>query len=171
MINDLIGDVVDRSVLETRLRSLKNEEIVIPNSTVLNSNVTNYSIEARSKGLILHTTVGIGYEVPWRQVEAMLPQAAGLTTGIRSEPKPFVLEQSLGDFAVNYEVNVYCDDAGQMMKIYSGLHRNILDVFNEHNVQIMTPNYVQDTEQPKVVPQDQWYAEPAQKSSKDAGTE
>ena len=169
-INDLIGDVVDRSVLDTHLRSLKNEEIVIPNSTILSSNVINYSTEARSKGLILHTTVGIGYEVPWRQVEAMLQLAAERTEGIRSEPKPFVLEQSLGDFAVNYELNVYCDDAGQMMKIYSGLHRNILDVFNEHNVQIMTPNYVQDSEEPKVVPEEQWYAEPAQKSPEDIET-
>ena len=78
-INDVVGDVVERSVLETRLRSLKNEEIVIPNSTVLNSNVTNYSTVARSRGLILHTTVGIGYEVPWRQVEAMLLLAAERT--------------------------------------------------------------------------------------------
>jgi len=168
-INDVVGDVVDRSVLETRLRSLKNEEVVIPNSTVLNSNVTNYSTVARSEGLILHTTVGIGYEVPWRQVEAMLLQAAARTKGVKSKPIPFVLEQSLGDFAVNYELNVYSDDASRMMTVYSDLHQNILDVFNEHSVQIMTPNYMQDTEQPKIVPEDQWYAPPAQKPSQGAG--
>ena len=82
-----------------------------------------------------------------------------------------MLQQSLGDFAVNYELNAYCGDAKQMAKLYTSLHRNILDVFNEHNVQIMTPNYVQDTEQPKIVQQDQWYAPPAQKSVKDDGTE
>ncbi len=169
MINDLTGEVVDRSVLVTRLRSLKNEEIVIPNSIVLNSNVINYSTEAVSNGLILHTTVGIGYEVPWRQVEAMLLQAADRTKGIRTEPKPFVLQLSLGDFAVNYELNVYCEDVRHMMQLYSELHRNVLDVFNEYGVQIMTPNYVGDTEQPKTVPKEQWYAEPAKKSPKDAG--
>jgi len=166
-INELTGEVTGRSTLVTRLRSLKNEEIVIPNSIVLNSNVTNYSTEAVSNGLILHTTVGIGYEVPWRQVEAMLLLAAERTKGIRYEPKPFVLQKSLWDFAVIYELNVYCDDVKHMMQLYSDLHRNILDVFNEHKVQIMTPNYVQDTEQPKIVPTDKWYIAPAKKSSKD----
>ncbi len=169
MINDLAGEVVDRSVLVTRLRSLKNEEIVIPNSIILNSNVINYSTEAKTDGLILHTTVGIGYEVPWRQVEAMLLLAAERTKGIKQEPKPFILQQSLGDFAVNYELNVYCDDAKQMMKFYSALHRNILDVFNEYGVQIMTPNYEADTEQLKIVPKDQWYTPPAQETPGDTG--
>jgi small-conductance mechanosensitive channel len=168
-INDLTGDVVNRSVLATRLRSLKNEEIVIPNSIVLNSDIINYSTEAVSNGLILHTTVGIGYEVPWRQVEAMLLMAAERTKGLRTEPKPFVLQQSLGDFAVNYELNVYIDDVKHMMQLYSALHRNILDVFNEYNVQIMTPNYERDAEQPKVVPPDQWYTPPAKKTPDKAG--
>ena len=163
-IDDITGEVIERSLLATRLRSLKNEEIVIPNSTILNSNITNYSSQAQANGLILHTTVGIGYEVPWRQVEAMLQLAADRTKGIRTLPKPFVLQQSLGDFAINYELNVSIDDARQMIKLYSELHRNILDVFNEYNVQIMTPNYVQDTQQPKVVPKDQWYAPPAKGS-------
>jgi small-conductance mechanosensitive channel len=79
-----------------------------------------------------------------------------------------VLQLSLGDFAVNYELNVYCEDVKHMMQLYSDLHRNILDVFNEYGVQIMTPNYVGDTEPPKIVPQDQWYAEPARKSPKDS---
>ena len=143
--------------------------ITYSNSIVLNSNVINYSTEAVSNGLILHTTVGIGYEVPWRQVEAMLLQAADRTKGIRTEPKPFVLQLSLGDFAVNYELNVYCEDVRHMMQLYSELHRNVLDVFNEYGVQIMTPNYVGDTEQPKTVPKEQWYREPAKKSPKDAG--
>jgi len=169
MINDLTGEVIDRSMMVTRLRSLKNEEIVIPNSIVLNSNIINYSTEAVANGLILHTTIGIGYEVPWRQVEAMLLLAADRTKGLRTEPKPFVLQKSLGDFAVNYELNVYCDDTRHIMQLYSDLHRNILDVFNEYNVQIMTPNYEHDTEKPKLVPPDQWYAAPAKKSSQNAG--
>jgi small-conductance mechanosensitive channel len=80
-----------------------------------------------------------------------------------------VLQKSRGDFAVNYELNVYCDDTRHIMQLYSDLHRNILDVFNEYNVQIMTPNYEHDTEKPKLVPPDQWFAAPAKKSSQNAG--
>jgi small-conductance mechanosensitive channel len=162
-IENLTGDVIDRTTLATRLLSLKNEEIVIPNSVVLKSHVINYTTEVNSKGLILHTSVSIGYEVPWRQVEAMLLLAAERTKGINSKPKPFILQKSLGAFAVSYELNVYCKDASSMMELYSELHRNILDVFNEYNVQIMTPNYERDTTEPKVVPKERWYEPPAEK--------
>jgi len=166
-IENLTGDVIDRTTLATRLLSLKNEEIVIPNSVVLNSHVINYTTEAESKGLILHTSVGIGYEVPWRQVEAMLLLAAEKTEGTKTKPKPFVLQKSLGDFAVSYELNVYCNNVSQMTSIYSELHRNILDVFNEYNIQIMTPNYERDTTEPKVVPKERWYEPPAVKKEKE----
>ena len=102
------------------MRSIRNEEVVIPNSSLLNSNVLNYSALARSHGLILHTTVGIGYETPWRQVEAMLLLAAERTPGLAREPAPFVLQKSLGDFCVVYELNVYCDVPAEMMRLYTG---------------------------------------------------
>jgi len=160
-INDTVGEVTKIKVLTTRLRSLKNEEVVIPNTAVLNGEVINYSTLAREQGLILHTTVGIGYETPWRQVEAMLKQAAGRTSGLLEKPKPFVLQKELGDFAVTYEVNAYCADPRNMAQIYSALHRNTLDVFNEYVVAIMTPSYEADPLEPKLVPKDQWYAAPA----------
>ncbi|MEA3276223.1 MAG: mechanosensitive ion channel [Pseudomonadota bacterium] len=160
-INDTVGEVMEIRVLVTRLRSLKNEEVVIPNTAVLNGEVINYSTLGRQQGLILHTTVGIGYETPWRQVEAMLKQAAGRTSGLLKKPKPFVLQKALGDFAVTYELNAYCTDPKNMAHIYSALYRNILDVFNEYGVGIMTPSYVEDPPEPKLVPQDQWYAAPA----------
>jgi len=160
-IDDRLGDVLQMRAQVTRLRSLKNEEIVLPNSMILNSHVVNFSSLARERGLILHTTVGIGYETPWRQVEAMLLQAAGRTAGLLKEPAPFVLQQTLGDFCVTYELNVYCDQPQLMTELYTALHRNILDVFNEHGVQIMTPAYVADPAQPKVVPREQWYSPPA----------
>jgi len=106
-IGDTVGDVIESRLLVTQLRSLKNERIVIPNSTILNSEVTNYSSLAREEGVILHTRVGIGYEVPWRQVEAMLLEAAARTEGLREEPAPFVLQVALTDFAVTYELNAY----------------------------------------------------------------
>jgi small-conductance mechanosensitive channel len=123
---------------------------------LINSSIINYSIGARGKGIILHTVVGIGYETPWRQVDAMLRLAADRTEGILKNPPPFVLKLSLGDFAVNYEINAYCRDADRMPFIYNALHQNILDIFNENNVQIMTPAYEMDPAEPKVVPEEQW---------------
>jgi len=162
MVGDLMGDVTQIGLMVTHLRSVKNEELVVPNSLILNSNVINYSSLAREQGLILHTTVGIGYETPWRQVEAMLLLAAERTPGLLREPSPYILHKALGDFAVNYELNVYCDRPSAMYQLYTELHRNILDVFNEYGVQIMTPAYVADPAEAKVVPKDQWFAEPAQ---------
>ncbi|TXS96425.1 mechanosensitive ion channel family protein [Parahaliea maris] len=161
-IGEHMGEVVDVRALSTRLRSLKNEEINISNSEVLASTVVNYSTFQREQGIILHTDVGIGYDTPWRQVEAMLLEAAGRTEGLEKSPEPFVLQTSMGDFTVVYQLNAFCRDATGMMKIYSALHANIQDVFNEYGVQIMSPNYEQDPAEPKVVPKDQWYAAPAQ---------
>lgn len=160
-VGEYVGDVIEVRQLVTHLRTVKNEEIVVPNSMIINSSVVNFSTQARKGMLILHTTVGIGYETPWRQVEAMLLQAAARTQEVKNDPSPFILQKALGDFCVNYELNVYCDNAQAMNEIYTSLHRNILDVFNENGVQIMTPAYVSDPEQPKIVPKDQWYAAPA----------
>jgi len=160
-IGDQLGDVTVVRLLETHLRTVKNEEIIIPNSIVLNSNIINYSSLAQQQGLILHTTVGIGYEVPWRQVHALLLAAAERTEGLLREPPAFVLQKQLGDFAVTYELNVYCDDARHSPQLYDRLHQNIQDLFNEYGVQIMTPAYERDTPEPKVVPKERWYAEPA----------
>jgi small-conductance mechanosensitive channel len=160
-VGEHLGDVEQRRLLVTYLRTPKNEEVVIPNSLILNGEIVNYSALAQQQGLILHTTVGIGYETPWRQVEAMLVEAAARTPGLLREPPPFVLQKGLGDFCVTYEINAYCRDPQAMNRIYSDLHRNILDLFNEYGVQIMTPAYECDPAQPKVVPKEQWYAAPA----------
>jgi len=161
-VGDLMGDVMEIGLMVTHLRSVKNEELVVPNSLILSSSVLNYTSLARERGLILHTTVGIGYETPWRQVEAMLLIAADRTPGLLREPPPFILQKSLDDFAVTYELNVYCNTPSAMYQLYTELHRNILDVFNEYGIQIMTPSYVADTAEPKVVAKDQWFAKPAQ---------
>lgn len=162
-VGDHLGDVEEIRMLITRLRSLKNEDIVIPNSEILSRDVINYSNLAATGGLIVHTTVGIGYETPWRQVEAMLQEAAAMTEGAKKDPPPFVLQKALGDFAVTYEINVYCDDPKKMMAVATNLHRNIQDVFNTHGVQIMTPNYENDPDEPKLVPPEKWYEAPAVK--------
>ncbi len=160
-IGNHMGDVVDTRLMVTHLRTPKNEEIVVPNSVILGSEVINYSTLARQQGLILHTTVGIGYETSWRQVEAMLLEAARRTPGFLQQPPPFVLQKALGDFAVTYEINAYCDQPSAMARLYTALHQNILDLFNEYGVQIMTPAYEGDPAEPKVVPKDQWFTAPA----------
>jgi small-conductance mechanosensitive channel len=160
-VGEVRGQVTQIRLLTTRVRTVKNEEITLPNSIVLGSPVTNYSALAQSNGLVLHTEVGIGYEVPWRQVHAMLEEAARRTPDLQREPAPFILQRRLGDFAVVYELNVYASSANGMLLSYSRLHQNILDVFNEHGVQIMTPAYEGDPEQPKLVPKEQWFAAPA----------
>ena len=168
-INDVVGQVTEMRLQVTHVRTIKNEDVTVPNSLILTSQVVNYSSFAAGPGLILHTTVGIGYEVPWRQVEAMLLMAAGRTEGLRAEPPPFVMQASLGDFAVNYVLNVSCADAHAMERLYTALHRNIQDVFNEYGVQIMTPAYESDPESPKVVPKDHWHDAPAEMPAKPAG--
>ena len=159
-IGEVMGVVSGVRLQVTHVRTIKNEEIVVPNSQIMNAAVTNFSSLAKSDGLILHTTVGIGYETPWRQVEAMLIEAARRTPGLMTEPAPFVFHLQLGDFCVTYELNVYCSEPRKMRAIYTELHRHILDVFNEYGVQIMTPAYEGDPQEPKVVPKEQWYSPP-----------
>jgi small-conductance mechanosensitive channel len=165
-----VGEVIEMRLQVTHLRSTKNEEIVIPNSQILTSEVLNYSSLARTRGLILHTEVGIGYETPWRQVEAMLTQAAKRTPGLVMEPPPFVLQRKLADFAVVYELNVYCSNVPAFQQLYSALHRNILDVFNEYGVQIMTPAYERDPLEPKIVRREDWFAAPAQSADAESAS-
>jgi len=117
--------------------------VVIPNSVILGGEIVNYSSLAGDQGLILHTTVGIGYETPWRQVEAMLLEAAARTPGLPGSPAPFVLQTSLDDFYVSYELNAYTGNPQIMAATYSLLHQNIQDAFNEAGVEIMSPHYSQ----------------------------
>ena len=172
-IADFTGDVVEMRLSVTHLKTVKNEEIIVPNSMIVNSHVINYSSLVREKGLILHTTVTIGYDAAWRQVHSLLLTAAEKTSGLLREPPPFILQKSLDDFYVTYELNVYTDKPLEMAKIYSELHQNIQDAFNEHGVQIMSPRYEMDPGQIKVVPKERWYAPPAKPlddpATKDSG--
>jgi len=161
-IGDAIGDVVQMRLQVTHLKSFKNEEIIIPNSQILSGDVTNYSSFAKAQGVLLHTEVGIGYETPWRQVEAMLLEAAGRCASPGADPpRAFIRLKKLGDFAVTYELNLPCTDIATMLPMYTAMHRHILDVFNEYGVQIMTPAYEGDPEQPKIVPPTDWFTAPA----------
>jgi len=142
-IGEFKGDVIEMRLLVTHLRTPKNEEVVIPNSTILNSQIVNYSTEAKKQGLILHTAITIGYDAPWRKVHELLNSAALATANILKEPPPFVLQTALNDFYVTYEINAYTDNPQAMLHTYSELHQNIQDTFNEGGVEIMSPHYTQ----------------------------
>jgi len=142
-IGDTVGDVIDQSLLVTHLRTIKNEDVTVPNAMVLNAHIVNYSARAKEEGLILHTAVTIGYDAPWRTIHELLIEAARKTPCILVEPKPFVLQTALNDFYVTYELNAHTDDPRQMVDTYSALHRNIQDTFNEAGVEIMSPHYTQ----------------------------
>ena len=168
-IADTVGDVIETTLLVTRIRTIKNVDITIPNSMVLASHIINYSSLAQGSGLILHTTVTIGYDVPWRKVHELLIAAARATQHILEEPAPFVLQTSLDDFYVSYELNAYTDKPNKMATIYSELHQNIQDKFNEAGVEIMSPHYtaLRDGQQ-TAIPEDylpKSYAPPAFKVS------
>ena len=141
-IADTTGDVLEKSLLVTRVRTIKNEDITIPNASVLSNHIINYSSSfASGLPLILHTGVTIGYDAPWRKVHELLIAAAGSTERILKSPAPFILQTGLDDFYVHYELNAYTQEATKMATIYSDLHQNIQDKFNEGGVEIMSPHY------------------------------
>ncbi len=143
-IADTFGDVTERTLLVTRVRTIKNVDITIPNALVLSSHIINFSSSAmKPPPLILHTSVTIGYDAPWRTVHELLISAAQSTPHILKDPKPFVLQTSLDDFYVTYEINAYTDAPNLMATTYAELHQNIQDKFNEAGVEIMSPHYAQ----------------------------
>jgi small-conductance mechanosensitive channel len=140
-IGDNMGEVTVQTMLATHVKTIRNEEIIIPNSVVLASFVTNYSLLAQNNGLILHTSVTIGYDAPWRKIHELLIEAALKTKHILSTPTPFVLQNALENSYVQYEINAYTNQPLQMVYIYSDLHANIQDCFYAAGVEIMSPVY------------------------------
>lgn len=141
-IGEVFGDVIEKSVLVTRIKTTKNEIISIPNSTVMSSHTINYSNEADTgEGLIMHATVTIGYDVPWKKMHKALLDAADRTDLFLKNPKPFVLQTSLDDFYVSYEINAYTRTPNKQAIIYSHLNQNIQDCCNEAGIEILSPHY------------------------------
>jgi small-conductance mechanosensitive channel len=140
-VGDAMGDVTEKTLLVTRIRTIKNVDISIPNAMVLSSHIINYSSSAKEAGLILHTSVTIGYDAPWPKVHGLLIEAAKATESILSDPPPFILQTSLDDFYVSYELNAYTNEPRKMAQTYSLLHQNIQDKFYEAGVEIMSPHY------------------------------
>ena len=141
-LNDTTGNVIEKTPLVTRIRTPKNEVVTIPNSFVMSSHTVNFSQSAREYGLIIHSEVSIGYDVPWRKVNKLLIEAALNTPGVVDDPRPFILSTSLNDWCPVYQVNAYIKDADKLAQIYSDLHQSIQDRFNEEGIEIMSPHYM-----------------------------
>ncbi len=135
------GKIIERTAFVTRIRTPKNVEVSIPNASVLSDKVINYSTQAKRGGITLHTGVTIGYDVPWPTVQQLLLSAAAATEHVSDEPAPYVLQTSLDDNYVAYELNAFTQRADIRPKIYSELHANILDAFHAAGVEITSPHY------------------------------
>jgi small-conductance mechanosensitive channel len=157
-IGSATGAVIGMRLQVTHLRNYRNEEIIIPNSQILTTDVVNFSSLAQTEGSYVSSAVGIGYGTSWRRVETILLDAAARTPGLVHASKPFVLVKGLGDFAVTYELNTPLADPRTRITTTTLLNRNVLDVFNEHGVQVMTPAYEADPPEPKVVPLSEHHA-------------
>jgi small-conductance mechanosensitive channel len=162
-IGDNEGTVTELGMFATRLRTGLGEEITLSNSTVMAATTRNYSRAVPGTGYVVDTVVTIGYGTPWRQVEAMLLEAARATADIAPEPAPYVRQTALSDYYVEYRLVAYTplERASPRAEVLHRLHANIQDVFNAHGVQIMSPHYVLDPKEPQVVPKDKWFAPPA----------
>ncbi|HYQ57194.1 MAG TPA: mechanosensitive ion channel family protein, partial [Draconibacterium sp.] len=140
-IGDTMGDIVEKNLLVTRIKTIKNEDVTIPNATIINTHLWNYTKNASQLGIILHPTVTIGYDVPAETVIKLLLEAAKNTKNLTRDFKPFVLQKSLNDFYVEYELNVYTKQPGKMAHFYSELNKSILNEFNKAGVEILSPHY------------------------------
>jgi small-conductance mechanosensitive channel len=160
-IGEVEGTVTVLGMLSTKVRTTKREEVTLPNAVVVGASVKNYSRGPTDTGLLLFTSVTIGYDTPWRQVEGMLLLAASRTEGLLREPRPFVLKTALSDFYVEYQLNAVVEEPAQRIPVLDKLHANIIDAFNEYGVQITSPHYETDLARPAVVPRERWFAPPA----------
>jgi len=160
-IGEVEGTVYHVGVLSTKIKTLRAEDITVPNAIVVATTTTNYSRVDDGEGVYTPTSVTINYDTPWRQVQSLLLTAADRTPGIRKTPPPRVFQSELQDFGVRYTLLVCVERLQQRGLTMSALNANILDAFNEYGVQIMTPAYEGDPEVPKIVPKEKWYTEPA----------
>jgi len=140
-VGEIMGDVIEKNLLITRIRTSKNEDITVPNATILNGATINYSSSSKSLGLILNTNVTIGYDKPWQSVHELLIEAALVTEGILDEPKPFILQTALNEFNITYQLNAYTSLPNKMSSLYSGLHKNIVDKFNAAGIELLAPHF------------------------------
>jgi small-conductance mechanosensitive channel len=160
-VGEVEGTVLDVGILSTKIRTIAREEVTVPNAVVISRETINFT-RFSDEGVAINTTVTIGYDTPWRQVEALLVEAAEQTPGLRDEPAPFVLQTGLSDFYPEYRLMAVIDKPETRGRVLSTLHSNIQDLFNEYSIQIMSPHYREDPQEPLLVPPDRRSPPPAE---------
>lgn len=160
-VNGVEGVVSEVGALAVKVINMRNEEITLPHAVITSNSVHNFSKLAGEQGTLVSTKVTIGYDVPWRQVHALLVGSAQKTPGLRAKPSPFVYQRALSDFYVEYELFAHTDRPRERVAIVSTLHASIQDEFNTHGVQIMSPSYLDRASMPVVVPREKWFEPPA----------
>ncbi|MEJ8859729.1 mechanosensitive ion channel domain-containing protein [Variovorax robiniae] len=172
-INDQEGTVTELGTFTTKIRTGLGEEISMPNSLIMGSVTKNYSRTVHGPGYILDTVMTIGYDTPWRQVEAMMVEAARRTEGVLASPEPKVFKTALSDFYVEYRLvcQAIPQEPRPRAEVMQLLHSHLLDIFNEQGVQIMSPHYFGDPQQAKVVPREHWWPETTRRAEEQAQRE
>jgi small-conductance mechanosensitive channel len=162
-IGGVEGTVSEVTLVFTKLHTIRHEEIIVPNSIVASQTTYNYTRMADEHGVGIATSITMGFDVPWRQVHALLMMAAERTKDLRRDPAPYVIQTALSDACTEYTLVVHMAGEPKLAQfVKSELHQNILDAFSQHGVQMITPSYI-ETRVPGVVPVDRWYAPPAAK--------
>jgi len=164
-VNDTEGEVLEVGLLAAKVRTIEGQEVTIPNSVLVGTSTTNFTRLGHPEGMIASVTVTIGYDAPWRQVQALLLRAADRTPNVRKHPAPYVLQRQLSDFYVEYTLIVRLDDEKQRIETISDLNAQIQDAFNEFGVQIMSPHYMVQPDENVVIPPAKWHAPPAEPKS------
>jgi small-conductance mechanosensitive channel len=140
-IGDVSGDIIEKSLLVTRIRTVKNEVISVPNSQVMNSHTINYSMDVAENPLIIYTNITMAYEIPWQDVHELAKKACEQVDLLEKTPAPFILQTSLDDFYVTYQINAYTRNPHKQAAIYSELHKHIMDVFHAAGIELLSPHF------------------------------
>ena len=161
-VGELEGVVTEMGMLSTKIKTSKREVITIPNAVLVGNSIQNFSRLAQDGGVVIHTKVTIGYDAPWRQVHALLLEAAARVPGLSQNPKPFVRQTALSGFYVQYELNAYLERPVERPEVLSRLHAEIQDAFNEYGVQILAPHFEVQPKQRITIPKSEWFTPPAE---------
>jgi small-conductance mechanosensitive channel len=142
-IGEREGEVVEKNAFITRLKDIKGNLITVPNNSILSQQTVNYTAALRhGEGSIVHSDFTFTYKVPRATIEAYLLEGAARCQLLLKEPKPFVLVTALEDFYTRYEINAYTKETERLFEVYSELHKNIIDVFREHDLDPTSSHFV-----------------------------
>jgi len=161
-IGETTGVVQEVGALSTKIKNIYNEEITIPNAVIVSNQIRNLTKLHEMDGVHIGSKITIGYDTPWRQVHAMMINAALRVPGLKAHPAPYVLQRALSDFYVEYELIAALDDPFVRAPVLSQLHAEIQDEFNTYGVQIMSPNFEAQPDTVVLVPKEEWFKAPAQ---------